>query len=70
VPDNGIGEATKTTDRRKYKIIERSDAFYVKKRVGPFYFFIRTKLRKIKFHKFCDVVKCILKRKKEDNRGH
>jgi len=69
VPDNGIGEAIKTTDKRKYKIIERQDAFYVKKRVGPFYFFIRTKLRKIKFNTFYDVVTYILKKKKEDDRG-
>ena len=62
---DGIGEATKTT-KRKYKIIERSDGFYVKKRFGPFYLFIRTNFHKIHFTKFQDVVMYVIEKRRSD----
>lgn len=61
------GEAKLKTTKRKYRIIEDGNYYRVKRKFGPFYFFIRTHFKRIKFDKFGDVVGYVVKRKKLDN---
>ena len=61
------GEAKLKTTKRKYRIIEDGNYYRVKKKFGPFYFFIRTRFKRIKFDNFGDVVRYVVERKKLDN---
>lgn len=63
------GEARVKNANRKYRIID-GDKYRVKRRFGPFYFFIRTNyFKRIEFDHFGDVVRYVIERKKQD-RGH
>ena len=62
---DGIGEASKTTKRR-YKIIEGDKCFYVKKRFGPLYLYVRTNIKKLRFDTFHDVVIYVIEQKRND----
>ena len=64
------GEARTKTANRKYRIID-GDKYRVKRRFGPFYFFIRERFKRIEFDHFGDVVRYVIDRRKADSiRGH
>ena len=60
------GEAKLKNNKRKYRIIENGNYYRVKKKFGPFYFFIRTHFKRIKFDNFGDVIRYVIERKKAD----
>jgi hypothetical protein len=61
---HGAKEA-KTTNRR-YTIVEKNGGYRVKKRMGPFWSYVRTKGKILIFDDFSEVVRYIIERKKED----
>jgi hypothetical protein len=61
------GEAKLKTTKRKYRIIEGDNCYRVKKKFGPFYFFIRTHFKRIEFDNFGGVVRYVIERKRLDN---
>ncbi len=53
------GEARTKTTKRRFHIIECGTYYTVKKRLGPFWYYIRQGFKKRKFTEFGDVVKFV-----------
>ena len=62
------GEANVKTTNKTYRIIDYDKNVYrVKKRFGPFYFYIRTNdFKPLEFYNFGDVVRYVIERRREN----
>lgn len=65
---NNHGEACTKTTNKNYRIVDYDKNVYrVKKKLGPFYFYIRTNnFKPLEFYNFGDVVRYVIKRRRSD----
>ena len=66
--DNNHGEAKAKTTNKRYRIIDYGKNLYrVKRKFGPFYFYIRTNnFKPLQFSNFGDVVRYVIARRRAD----
>jgi hypothetical protein len=65
----GHGARNSKTSNRRYTIVEKNDSYRIKKRVGPFWTYIRTKGKILVFNDFSNVVRYVIELKREDSKN-